>query len=680
MARTRSAPSTQQPAPPSATAPSAQTSKPRQALKEKTNTTRAKAPIYSDDGNTEDLIKDARPRRGRFAKVASRTQDDYTMAGGLGAASDDKNVERSEPILPTTDELAKSDGRPPPAAKGNRRPPRATKKPVQNEAQSKVLDGLKKRMQATARPKAGAPRKQDTHIDTDTIESSLRRQPAQAEAQQTSGNAGHERSEFSLSPSPPPSAQINSVVKQRTSFARPGSALKAHGTPSVETSMLALKNFKRRPRQPSMLQMVQQRTASARPSAAFRQAEDTAVFDVDNASDDDEDDFAPDAEGTPARVGKRTQQPPAEQGQKTSGQRTASPAQQHSSRNGTSRKRKSIDDGEPPSTLGALRAKRPRPSAVEVEDELPAGFPTTSSVRRSSPQREESSPLKGYPEVQVINSSPESTPPTEHSSPNNQDQDKEFENAIPSTELGQHELPLTGPESPRRNEEVTVNGTMAEPLSSSPPPELPFATQQTDIMAEPLTQISPPRRPKRDYKKQKKKKAPAPMTTAALQSLLPKRRQPLKPRHRKSEYDFDQESSDNEQPLDPTALSENEDELGANLRGRSKTKPISTRRKTKAKPKTTKKPKAAPARKSTAAKTKKTYGRAQTTASDKENDAGFEEGNDSLLPDTSMSMYEAAQSKELEAARKKFAAVDEWDMEFESVSFGEHRSSSQGWR
>ena len=42
-----------------------------------------------------------------------------------------------------------------------------------------------------------------------------------------------------------------------------------------------------------------------------------------------------------------------------------------------------------------------------------------------------------------------------------------------------------------------------------------------------------------------------------------------------------------------------------------------------------------------------------------------------------------AESKELERARRKFAEVDEWDMEFESMSFeeeGGHRSSSQQWR
>jgi hypothetical protein len=43
-------------------------------------------------------------------------------------------------------------------------------------------------------------------------------------------------------------------------------------------------------------------------------------------------------------------------------------------------------------------------------------------------------------------------------------------------------------------------------------------------------------------------------------------------------------------------------------------------------------------------------------------------------------MYEATKSMELEALRNKFAALDEEEMEFETVEVEEGRSSSQLWR
>lgn len=64
---------------------------------------------------------------------------------------------------------------------------------------------------------------------------------------------------------------------------RPPSAIKVGATPAHESSLLALKNFKRRPRQPSLLRMVNQTT-------------DVEDNDLDFS---DLDDFHPDAESTP---------------------------------------------------------------------------------------------------------------------------------------------------------------------------------------------------------------------------------------------------------------------------------------------------------------------------------------------------------------------------------------------
>lgn len=79
---------------------------------------------------------------------------------------------------------------------------------------------------------------------------------------------------------------------------RPPSAMKIGGTPAHETSILALTNFRRRARQPSLLRMVQQTT----------DVEDNDLDDSDAL--DDLDDFHPDDESTPLHVRKNA---PAEE-------------------------------------------------------------------------------------------------------------------------------------------------------------------------------------------------------------------------------------------------------------------------------------------------------------------------------------------------------------------------------
>lgn len=70
---------------------------------------------------------------------------------------------------------------------------------------------------------------------------------------------------------------------------RPPSAVKVGATPAHETSILALTNFKRRARQPSLLRMVQQTT----------DAEDNDESGLSNTDNFDFDDFVPQDESTP---------------------------------------------------------------------------------------------------------------------------------------------------------------------------------------------------------------------------------------------------------------------------------------------------------------------------------------------------------------------------------------------
>lgn len=670
MARLRSAPV----APPS----SSNAQPKRQALREKTNTSRAKAPMYEDDGNTEDLVKNAKPRRGRPRK-SLHNEEELVMAGGLGQ-TDAVEAPRSDAPM-TTDELAKSDV-PPPTVKANRRPARMMRKPIQAEAQSKVLEGLKKRMEATARKEAGRNDKVPAAVDGTVISSDAF--PTRPTAARKSTVAAHERSEYSISPSPPPPGKLSSVKR---------SSLAHSGTPAVESSILALKNFKRRPRQPSMLQMVQQRTASARPSAVYTIAiEDPSVFDfeVDDVDHDDEeeDEFAPDAEGTPLRASKAKRRASGSAKSKQSA-KPAAPAETSST--APVQKRKSGEVDKSLTAVDRLRAKRQKSAAPDpdLDDEPTTPLKRGESVgrrSRESSERQATPQQQTTSDIQVISSSPSTTPPTEPSSDRGRTAiDDDF--AVPSTEKEQDFLQ----HSVLREDDFehdAPNATMAEPASSSPLPEDPFAGQdQTDLLADPVTQVTEqsPVRQRKEPKKQAK-----PVSTATLQSLLPKRREPRKPRHRKTEYDFTSDEED-DGALDTSHLEDDEDELGGRLRKQKKSTPARSRKstapKTKAKAGARQSKATQHARKSSAAppvgkKITKTYGRAANAASDKENEgddfepADDEDGTD--LPE--VSLHEVAGSKELDDAKRKFAAVDEWDMEFESMSVEDHRSSSQQWR
>lgn len=676
MARLRSAPVAHQPI--SSLLPG------RHALKEKTNTTRTKALIHEDNEGVDDFVKDARSKRGRAKKVA-QDEDELIMAGGLGEPnSDEQTAPRSEPPM-TTDELAKSDAQAPPAVKGNRRPPRTGKKIVQSEAQRKVLADMKNRMQATARKEASTKR----GFAPESIESTTPSSdalPGKLTAARTSTKSAAERSEFSLSPSPPPSSKLSAVKKHRSSLVQPGSVLRPQGTPAVETSILALKNFKRRPRQPSMLQMVQQqRTASARPSAInARSNEDPNVFDLQDADDDD--DFAPEAEGTPLHPSKVVPRLSVGPALVSNGKSRAAAVPPPAA---SIRKRKSDEaDLSSTSALDALKAKRQKSTLPHMDDDA-----ALASSRRGQPFRRSSSDRQNTPQppitsdVQVINSPPSSTPPTEPSSSARRHPSMDLDEAIPSTEKQQDDVqyvPLNDVED--RQDQGMPNSTLARTPSSSPSQHDPLATQSTNIMAEPLTQVSPPPQPQEEKTKKKSK----PMTTATLQSLLPKRRQPPKARHRKSEYDMDSDSDDNP-PLDTSHLAQDEDELGGKARRQTKSAPAKGRKSTVAKAKS-RRSKAANHRKSAAPtgrksaappakkKPSRTYGRATTSDKENENDVYESLDEEEESGDTSMSMHEAAQSKELEEARKKFADVDNWEMEFESMSVEEGRSSSQQWR
>lgn len=240
-----------------------------------------------------------------------------------------------------------------------------------------------------------------------------------------------------------------------------------------------------------------------------------------------------------------------------------------------------------------------------------------------------------------------------------------------------------------------LSETMAPPLSSSPAPSSPDLpsrmirapsrsrrplrgktppprTQHSPITSPPSLTHSP-NRPSVTTTKPKpkpKRQVPPPSTlsTAQLQALLPRRR------HRPAHNTFSIPSSEDE--VDVSGLASDDDELShldVRARNRASTAlprqtPAPRRKVTKLKGPTKPVPKTGG---------KRTYGRANPTTSDKEN-AGEEEvdPDDSLapLPDDGNESPENSQElekrvgKELKQAARKFAEVDKWELEFEEVT------------
>jgi hypothetical protein len=476
--------------------------------------------------------------------------------------------------------------------------------------------------------------------------------------------------------------------------------------PAVETSMLALKNFKRRPRQGSMLEMVRKRRSSVQASLISARpqqdddVEDTSVFDLGSASEG-EDVFAPEAEGTPLQTSKTRKS--------TSTRKSVSARKSVAATTPAVKrtKRKSDDLESPHSALDALRAKHRKSEAPPVEDEpLPSIDDDEQEPIVHDTSDHEASPMPNQvtSDVQVINSSPKSTPPTEPSSTRKIPGTEEADFAVPSTEeqerlhtLQQDALEDEPEEEVEAEDEDdddldTPNATMAEPASSSPNGSPIPDTQRTDIYADPLTQLSPPPPEPAKTRSKGNNKKPTAMSTATLRALLPRRTQRPQSRPKRTEYDISSDEEDDATAFDTTHLEEDEDELGGRIRRQtkapvpSKGKAATAKSKSKSKSTTsTRKPSAPPppAKNKSKSKTKaktttRTYGRGATTTSDKENEESSSDNDEQA--ETSMSMREVTHSKELEEARRKFAEVDNWDLTFESMSNEDHRSSSQGWR
>lgn len=371
-------------------------------------------------------------------------------------------------------------------------------------------------------------------------------------------------------------------------------------------SVLNLGNFKRRAREPSILGTAQKRQAS-RP--------------ISDAEDEQNelDDFNPEDESTPLNVSKsRARETSSEAGVATS-----------------SRKRKlssievlqpseevrlsilsqpeeaipaTLDENEDGSEPDSLPEDIPIPS-VEASTSTPEPFSETMAPPRSS------SPSEGSPELPILQ--------------------RRHDSRV-SAFRGRRPL--------RR--ETTPLHEQESPISS--PPSLTHSPNRYVTAAKPKQQrLAPP---------------PSTFSTAQLQTLMPRRRRTV------ARDSFDIPSSEDE--VDPSALASEDDEL-SHLVARTRTRRPAGQARTLA---STRKPKAKAKPKSSLQGPKRIYGSGGNAISDKENEEI--DPNDSLapLPDDDEGSQENSQElekrvgTELKRAARKFAEVDQWEMEFEDVT------------
>jgi hypothetical protein len=338
-----------------------------------------------------------------------------------------------------------------------------------------------------------------------------------------------------------------------------------------------------------------------------------------------------------------------------------------------------VDDFNPDDESTPLRLHRKleqeKDSSRLPASSSPASSPALSPASSGSRKRK----LKS-PDVLVPRSSPPYNPPS-----GSDLEESRASSPLPEGVVESRELPLVveDPIDPQLLSETNAPPRSSSPvLSADESTSIHPAQRQTrqrrrntkgkrDEAVENAASGSEKKRPTRAKAKTKPKASD--LSTAKLQSLLPKR----KTRSRTTEPDvFDIPPSDEHEASDMPVDSD-QDEL---QRPPSRRTPAAAKRaiaktnkkKKRAPPKQKKAEPVVPAR--TAAQGSRTYGR---PSSDKENESTFvydEEPED----DTETTATTKPSSANLEAIAKKFEEVDQWEMEFESVDVGEGESSP--WR
>lgn len=464
-------------------------------------------------------------------------------------------------------------------------------------------------------------------------------------------------------------------------------------TPAVENSLLAIGNFKRRARQPSILGRAAARARSS--SVESNLAPDNGLTSVGKKNT------------SIMSIGnfKRRPRQPSILGQSAAPMASSSmglemdrgtPAQIGSALKIGNFKRRARE----PSILRTAQKTQPQQLEYDDDDEddfnpedesTPLNLSKTRNMTTSSAASSSNPRKRKLSAVQVPRSSP-SLPSSRTIQP---------EESIPATgplsdgegegsEMGSLQQDLMPSIEAHSDTREPLSETMAPPrssssLPSSPEPALPSyrapsrgrrplrgrtpppGTQDSPISSPPSLTHSPNRPVVAAAKPRPKRQAPPPSTfsTAQLQSLLPRRRR------RQARDPFDIPSSEDE--VDVSGLASGDDEL-SHLTVRPRSRRSTIPRRTPAPLKKPQNVKSAPKPNQTA--TKRIYGAQPQGTSDKENEEEVDpddslgplpddDGNES--PENSREL-EKRVGRELKAAAKKFEEVDKWELEFEEVT------------
>jgi len=475
-------------------------------------------------------------------------------------------------------------------------------------------------------------------------------------------------------------------------------------TTGVDNSILAIGNFKRRPRQNSILGRAASRARSS--SVEDNLAKDNGLVRVGSKRDSTL------GNGNVERHRRELSLTGRNAGRIRSSSiglnmDIGTPAVGSAMKIGTFKRR-----AREPSILGTAQKKQRRVPYDEYQSEdddfnpddesTPLNLSKTRTMDNSSAPSSSNSRKRKLSAVQVPQSQPQrSSPfppedePTEDPDlipasvcSNTEVSDEEENEAEREMTLGSHAegFHLASDDAHAVTPEP-LSETMAPPQSSSSSPPSPIATfpverlqtqrapargrrplrSQTPLVfnqdsppSSPPSLTHSPNRPTKTTAKQKTRNQPPPassLSTAQLQALLPRRR-------RRARNEFDIDSSEDE--VDVSGLASDDDELAhSTIRAPPRrSAPVSAAR---AKLKSIAKTKAG---------AKITYGSKRQAASDKENQEEIDP-DDSLAPvrdDEGSSNPENGKElekrvgKELKRAVKKFAEVDKWEMEFEDVT------------
>jgi hypothetical protein len=593
-----------------------------------TRATRSRAqkttPPAEDEPEVSSVARSIRSRKSTTTEQDAPAQE--------GPAQDEEAEQEAE--HEEEEEVATRDAKPQPRTKPRarpttlgRRPPRTVKKPAATKANTEVMAKLKERMEEDRRiTKAGGvlPSAPETRASTEANAEAVAKLKERMEEDRRAARAKQQARDAALrSPSPVRHTAVpGTAVKAPASVVRPQSAVKMQSTPGAESSVLALQNFRRRARQPSLLQMVQN------PELAANIIDDTTDFTLGSLGDE-EDDFAPHDEGTPLQVFKGQ---PMDVDQEP----------------------EDDDEDEDEVMAEQEKAQTPEPALPDSDEDLYGATPVKTSQRQN---RKRKSDAIEQSEVQILRSSP-SLPSPSHSFAEQEDYDP-----VPATAPEDDEEEPTVTASQQR---ILFSDTYAEPMSSSPPPD-PISSSPAQPRQTPALSPSAIRKSARAGGQQTKKVKP--LTTATLRAMLPKRRN-----QRKDEFDF---TSSSAQEASSSAF---EDEK----RKKAKTKKLPAPKKSA--PLKSKKPAPTTKRTSrTYTRNDKDNDPVVNISSGSSSlsELNSDEVEADETADTSIETIKGSKSDEkisdeLRKAREKFAEVDDWEMEFESASLGQENSSP--WR